>query len=193
MPTFLSDPPQTIYLLLVAAAIVAGLVWLNRRERRALYVFLGVLGVAALVVLVDRILESPREEAVRRVQAMMDAADHRDPEAFASQLAEKVTYVSEQRPVEFTREQLRSHQFWSLLRQFNVHVAAWDFSRDDVKWPDANSVEIGFLAKGETQGKQFPFYFRATFTRQSDGQMKLTRLATFDPLQRTKPLSIPGL
>jgi hypothetical protein len=62
-----------------------------------------------------------------------------------------------------------------------------------VKWPDANSVEIGFLAKGETQGKQFPFYFRATFTRQSDGQMKLTRLASFDPLQRTKPLSIPGL
>ena len=89
MPTFLSDPPQTIYLLLLAAVIVAGLVWLNRRERRALYVFLGVLGVAALVVLVDRLLESPREEAVRRVHAMMDAADHRDPEAFASQLAEK--------------------------------------------------------------------------------------------------------
>jgi hypothetical protein len=57
-------------------------------------------------------------------------------------------------------------------------------------------VEVGFLAKGELRGeggKQFPFYFRATFTRQADGQMKLSRLASFDPMSRHKPLSIPGL
>ena len=38
---------------------------------------------------------------------------------------------------------------------------------------DENTIEIGFLAKGEADGKQIPIYFRATFARQSDGQMKL--------------------
>jgi len=196
MPTFIADPPQTIYLALVAAVMASGLVWLNRRERRTLHVFLGVLAVTALVVLLDRLFESPREEAVRRVHAMMAAADRRDPEAFASQLAESVKYRGEQAEVTFNRDQLRRHSFWSLLHQFNVHVAAWDFSRDDVRWPDSNSVQIGFLAKGELRGeggKQFPFYFRATFTRQSDGELKLTRLESFDPMSREKRLSIPGL
>jgi hypothetical protein len=192
MPTFLSDPPQTIYLLLLAAVILAGLVWLNRRERRALYVFLGVLGVTALVVLVDRLLESPREEAVRRVHAMMEAADRRDPDAFAGQLADKVTYVGEQSPEEFTREQLRSHHFWSLLRQFNVHVAAWNFAL--LERPDENTVVIGFMAKGELPDrKQLHYHFRATFTRQGDGQMKLSRLESFDPMSHNKRVGVRGL
>jgi hypothetical protein len=196
MPTVISDPPQTIYLVLLAAVIVSALVWLNRREKRSLYAFFGVLAVTALVVLLDRLIESQREEAVRRVQAMMTAADRRDHESFASHLADTVKYQGEQGEITFTRDQLRRHSFWTLLGQFNVHVAAWDFSRDDVRWPDANSVEIGFLAKGELRGdggKQFPFYFRATFARQADGQMKLARLASFDPLNREKRLSIPGL
>jgi hypothetical protein len=195
MPTVIADPPQTIYLLLAAGVIVSGLVWFNRRGRRPLYVFLGVLAVTLLVVLLDRVFESPREEAVRRVHAMMAAADQRDPESFASHLADRVTYQGDNSR-DFTREELRNHSFWSLLRQFNVHVAAWDFSRDDVERPNADSVMIGFLAKGELRGeggKQFPFYFRATFTRQADGQMKLTRLESFDPMSRDKRLSVPGL
>ena len=196
MPDFIADPPQTIYLLLAAAVIVSGLVWFNRRGRRPLFVFLGVLSVTLLVVLLDRVFESPREEAVRRVHAIMAAADRRDPEAFASHLADRVTYQGDTSK-DFTREGLRTHPFWSLLHQFNVHVAAWDFSRDDVERPSADSVVIGFLAKGELRGeggKQVPYYFRATFTRQTDGQMKLTRLESFDPMQRkNKRVSIHGL
>ena len=197
MPTIVADPPQTLYLLLAAAIIVSGLVWFNRRGRRPLHVLLGVLAVTVFIVLLDRVFESPREEAVRRVHAIMSAADQRDREAFVVHFADRVTYQGEGSPTDFTRDQLRNHAFWSLLHQFNVHVAAWDFSRDDVEWPDANTVVIGFLAKGELRGeagKQFPFYFRATFTRQGDGQMKLTRLESFDPVQRkNKRLSIPGL
>jgi hypothetical protein len=195
MPTVIADPPQTIYLLLAAAVIVSGMVWFNRRGRRPLSVFLGVLAVTFLIVLLDRVFESPREEAVRRVHAMMAAADQRDPEAFASHLADRVTYQGDNSK-DFTREELRKHSFWNLLHQFNVHVAAWDFSRDDVERPNAGTVVIGFLAKGELRGeggKQAAYYFRATFTRQADGQMKLTRLESFDPLSRGKRLSVPGL
>jgi hypothetical protein len=194
MLTLLADPPRAIYLVLAAALITSALIWLNRRGRRALISLSVLSAVTALFVLCDQLFESPREEAVRRVQAMMAAADHRDPDAFASHLAEKVDYQGEQLPVTFTRDELRRHAFWSLLRQFDVHVAAWDFAREDAAEHDANSVVIGFLAKGEAQGKPFPFFFRATFTRQSDGQFKLSKLESFDALQRAnKRQSIPGL
>lgn len=192
MPTFLSDPPVVVYLVLAAVAIITGVVWLNRRTRKSLAVFLGVFAFVAVVLLIDRLFESPREEAVRRMQAMIHAADRVDPEAFAGHLADTVRYQDANGVKTFTREQLRHHSFWNVLRQFNVHVAAWDFSRADVAEVDENSIEIGFLAKGETQGKQIPMYFRATFTRQPDGSMKLTGLAAFDPIKRQKErVSIP--
>jgi hypothetical protein len=194
MPTFLADPPQVVIVLLVAGLLVTGLIWLNRRGRKVAIAFLVLLALTCLVVLVDRLFESPREEAVRRVQAMVAAADHHDPDAFVAHVADTVEYKGEsQTPAKFTRDQLRRHPFWNLLRQFNAHVAAWDFSRDDVTYPARQSVEVGFLAKGEADGKPFPMYFRATFQRQADGQLKLVRLASFDAVTRNKPVSVPGL
>ena len=193
MPTFLADPPQGLYLFLAAALIITGLVWLNRRNRKSLTAFLVVLGLTAVFLLVDRLFESPREEAVRRTQAMVQAADKVDPDSFVAQVADTVVYKAGSEEFSFTRDQLRRHSFWHSLRQFHPHVAAWDFSRDDVKRADANSVEIGFLTKAEAEGKPIPMYFRATFARQADGQFKLTRIASFDPMQRDKPFAIPQL
>jgi hypothetical protein len=184
MPTFLSDPPSVVYLVLAAVALVAGLVWLNRRTRKSLLVFLGVLALVGVVFLIDRLFESPREEAVRRVQAMARAADHGDAEAFASHLADTVKYQDAGGVKTLTREQLRHAGFWGLLRQFNVHVATWDFARADVVESGDNTVEIGFLGKAEAESKQIPMYFRATFARQPDGSMKLTALSSYDPVKR---------
>lgn len=185
MPTFLSDPPQTAYLLLFAAALVSGAVWFNRRDnRRALVVFGCVAGVLAVLFLLDKLFESPREESVRAVQAMVHAADTRDVNSFVEYIADSMEYRGESQPVTVTREQIRSAGFWNVLRQYNVHVAAWDFSRDEVREVGSNVIELGFLAKGEANGQQAPLYLRATFVRQPDGKMRLTRLATFDPLQR---------
>ena len=193
MPVFLADPPPALSLVLAAAAIITGLVWLNRRSRRALLVFLAVLLLTVILILIDRLFVSPREDAVGQVQAMVAAADRHDPTAFAAHLADRVEYQGEGLHVTFSRDQLRQHHFWSILQQFNVHVAAWDFSRDDVVQSDAKTITIGFLAKGETEGKPFPVYFKATFQQQADGHWKLSRLASFDPIERSKPLGVPGL
>jgi hypothetical protein len=192
MPTFLSDPSPTLYLVLAAVGVVAGVVWINRRTRKSLAVFLGVVAVVGVVFLIDAVFESPREEAVRRAQAIVKAADTRDTEAFVSHLADTLTYQGDNATLTLTREQLRRANFWSVLHQFNVHVAAWDFSREDVKTIDGNTIEIGFLAKGEAEGKQIPMYFRATFRKQPDGQMKLSGLASFDPVNRTERKDLSG-
>jgi hypothetical protein len=132
------------------------------------------------------LFESPREEAVRRAKAMVMAADAKDNEAFVSHLADSVSYEGDSTlPIIFSRDQLRHAPFWNLLRQNNAHVAAWDFSRTDVIEIDDKTIEIGFLAKGEAEGKQVPAYFRARFTRQPDGTMKMSSFASFDAVQRT--------
>jgi hypothetical protein len=185
MPTFLTDPSPAVFLLLAAAAFVSGAVWFNRRDRKSTIAFLTVAGLLVILLLLDRIFESPREESVRRVQLMARAADNGDAEGFAAQIADRFEYVGESTGSSITREQVRKGAFWNVLREHKVHVAVWDFSRDDVTEIDKDTVEIGFLGKGETGGKQIPMYFRATFSRQPDGQMRLIRFASFDPVKRT--------
>ncbi len=184
MPTFLADPPSFLFLFLGIVVILAGAVWSSRRERNSLIVFAVSMLLVLLLLLLDQTSESPREEAVRRVMAMVNAADKHDPEGFVNQLADTFEYQTDAGKIALSREQIRKANFWNVLKQYNVHVAAWDFARADVKQLDSNTIEIGFLGKGEADGKQFPMYFRATFARQPSGEMKLVALGSFDPLKR---------
>jgi hypothetical protein len=194
MPTFLSDPPLIVYVMLTLAVIISGSMWFNRRTQQSVIGFGSFVALLALLVLLDWLFESPREESVRRVLAMTHAADARDSEAFLSNIADSFEYEDVGRSRTISREALRTSAIWEILRQNNVHTAAWDFDRSDVVEVDANTIEIGFLAKGETTNNQVPIYLRAKFTRQQDGQMKLTGLASFDPMKRTNErLSIPYL
>jgi hypothetical protein len=194
MPTFLSDPPFAVYVSLIVVLIVSGMLWLSRRERKSSIAFGCAISLLAAIVLLDHFFESPREESKRRVNEMVEASNARNPEAFLSHVADTLQYQGESsNPIPITKEQLRNSGFWGILRQFDVRVAAWDFDRNDVTRIDDDTIEIGFLASGKADGKQIPMYFRAKFTRQSDGQMKLSGLASYDPLKRTKERqSIPN-
>jgi hypothetical protein len=194
MPTLLSDPPFALYAILVLGVLASFAVWFNERNRKSLLVFGCFAGLLALLVVIDSLSESPREEAVRRVKDMARAIDARDQDAFLGNIADTLEYQGEGVAKRIPREDLRKSSIWSLLNQFGVnHVAAWAFDRDDVKELSDNAIEIGFLGKAEADGKQAPMYFRATFTREADGKWRLSKLASFDPFKRTnEQKSIPN-
>ena len=194
MPTFLSDPPFAVYISLVVAVIVTGMLWFSRRDRNSSIALGCALSLLVAIALLDHLFESPREESVRRVNEMIEAANARNPEAFLNHVADAIQYQGESsNTITVTKDELRRSGFWGILRQFNVQVAAWDFSRSDVAYIDDNNIEIGFLASGKADGKQIPMYFRAKFTRQPDGQMKLSALASYDPIKRVNERkSIPN-
>jgi hypothetical protein len=187
------DPPQIVYLLLGGLLVVTGAIAAQKQDRRAVIPF----GIAALLLLliflIDRFCESPREEAVRRVYMMQLAADAKNPDAMAEHVADKLMIVAgDGEGKTITREELKASSFWSILRSQNVHIAVWGFSRDDAKQINDNTIEIGFLGKGEIPGgAQIPVYLRATFAKQTDGSWKLTILRTYDPIDHTKPFPIP--
>lgn len=188
MPTLISDPPFIVYATLVVAAAVCIAIWLNKRDAKSRLAAGATIALLIGVILIDRLFESPREESVRRVQAMARAADQRDPEGFLSQVADRIEYQGEGGHSHIvTRDDLRRSGAWTALRAYDLHVAAWDFDRNEVTQIDSNTIEIGFFGKAETRadGKQIPMYFRAKFTRQPDGTMKMTGLASYDAIRRT--------
>jgi hypothetical protein len=185
MPAILSDPPFALYALFVVAVVACGAVWVNKRDKRSGAAFLVSVGLLAGLFLLDRLFESPREEATRRVQEMARAADARNPDAFLSHVADTFEYDGTGAPRKVSREELRRSGVWSVLQQYQVHVAVWDFDRNDIREVDPNTVEIGFLAKAESGDKQIPMYLRAKFTRQPDGQLKLSGLSSYDAMKRT--------
>ena len=192
MPTFLSDPTQGFYLALVTFAVVSGAVFARNQSKKSGAVFGVALLLLLAVYLCDAAGESPREQAVRRATAMAAAANDKNPDAFVEHIAETFDYTGEQNTVKKNRSDIRASSLWPLLRQYNVRVSAWAFDRAEVKEIDENSVEIGFMAKGEAEGKPVMFYLRATFKKQADGQMKLTALRSFHPANHTERVSIPG-
>jgi hypothetical protein len=125
---------------------------------------------------------------------MQVAIDARDPAAFVEHVADSVEIKTAGPARTISREELKKHPFWETLKAYNVKVAVWDFARDDVKDLGNGTIEIGFMGKGTPKdGGPIPIYLRATFTRQSDGTYKLSGLQTFEPLDHTKPVTIPGL
>ena len=192
MPTFLIDPAPAFYLVLLAFAIVTGTIAARYQDRSSSIRFGIALAVLLLAYLIDKSFESPREEAVRRVQAMAQAADAKNPDAFVEHLADSFEYRGGEKPTTVKRDEMRTVPFWEMLRQINARVTVWDFSRDDVKQVDANTIEIGFSGKGESGGTPILLYMKATFRKQPDGQWKLTAIASFKFENHNEALAIPN-
>src|SRR5262245_47966749 len=126
MPTFISDPPQIVYIVLGVCLVVSGAIAAQKQDRRAILPFVAVFFAMLAVFLIDKFIESPREESVRRAQMMAAAADANHPDAFVAQVADTFEYRGDGEPKKLTREQMKSHHIWSQLRQFDVHVAVWE-------------------------------------------------------------------
>jgi hypothetical protein len=191
---FLTDPPASLYYVFAAVLIVTGLVAVQKQDRRALAAFGAAFLLVAVFFLIDKLNESPREEAERRVHFMAAAATVQNPDAFCEHLAPEVElHTTGGPPVKKGREDLRAGGFWGQLRFMGANVRVWDFGRTDVKEIDENEIEIGFMARGaDSSGKMFPLYGRATFRRQQDGQFKLTVFKSFNAVSRKEPQTIPN-
>jgi hypothetical protein len=125
---------------------------------------------------------------------MAMAADAKNPDAFAEQLADKVTLASgNDTGKTLTRDEVKNHPFWQALRAFDVGVTVKGFSRDDTKEVNENTVEVGFMGHGTPRGQNsIPVYVRATYSKQPDGSFKLTAMRFFDPVNHNQGFPIPG-
>ncbi|MBM3979039.1 MAG: hypothetical protein FJ304_01905 [Planctomycetes bacterium] len=192
---FFIDPPRWWYLLLGGFLVISGAVASQKQSKRATLAFGVAFFLMLLAFLVDKSSESPREEAVRRTFMIGASADAKNPDAFVEHVADTVTVHTADAPAgkPLSRDELKKHPFWDLLRKNNVKVSVADFAREDVVEIDANTIEIGFLGKGTPQGlPTIPVYMKGTFKKQPGGSYKLSALKLYDHLDRKKLATVPN-
>jgi hypothetical protein len=189
MPPFLSDPPFTTYLLLAVAALVAGGVWLKNRGPRT-RAAVGVIVVLLLVLLAaDYFVESPREEAVRRVKAMEVAANARQWDAVGTHVAGDFAYATFKKPTFLAAAGTAANK-WGATVNFK------DFDRDNFAVLPDGHIRVGFVGQiFSTGNERVPVYIEADFVKQPDGAWLMQTFKVYNYITRTKggEQRLPGL
>lgn len=189
MPTLLSDPSTFTYVFLGMAAAAAGFAWVRTRSRTGLRVFAALAGLVAVVALVDYLVESPREEAVRRVRAMGDAANRKDWPGVFENVSDQFKFRTYTKAT-FQMVVVRNSP------QYNATLNFTGFERDLVEYRPDGTIKLGFI--GQADSSVIPtgrgvVYIEAVFGRDPDGAMRLRELEVFEYINRKSSQFIQGL
>ena len=189
MPTFLSDPTDTQYLLLALALLIAGGVWFNRRDRKSARAFAVVAGVAAALLLLDFLIRSPRESAVRTVEALSAAANARNWDDFDKLVSKDFEHKG------LKKADLKG-KLAAVIGMFDARTAVWGFDRDKVRQTADDRIEVVFDVKVDPKtGAAYYGHFKSGLVREADGEWRLKSLAIYSYTSKTngpeEPL--PGL
>lgn len=163
MPVFLSDPSPTLVLLLGALAIIAGAVAAIRRSRKAAIPFAVFLLLTLLLVICDKVAESPREAATKTMQSIATATQNKQPDAVVSHLADSFSYKGMRKAeVKKLLEDLNAFSGWS-------GAVLTDFDHADAEYLGADGIKIGFVSRPlNIPSPAYIYYTKATFRKQGN-------------------------
>jgi hypothetical protein len=185
MPTALSDPTTTFYVILGAITVIFGAIALRRQKRSDLINF--AIPAVALVALfvIDRMVESPREQAVRKIQEMGTASRDKKFDELFKHVSDSFKHKS------LDKKGLRELANSAEGRGFGG-IAEYDLARSGFKEIDANTIEQGFRVK-HNGTPELHFYVYATFKKEADGEWRLTTFELADPVnvKDKKDLPVP--
>lgn len=186
MPTFLSDPPLAVYLVLFLALLVGGGVWLRTRKKPYLIATIILAGLLVAVVLCGIAFESPREESARRVAEMAAALSAKDWNKFADHVSESFDHKG------IKKKDLKKG--FDLGTQYGITATAWDFKLAEGTTPTDTRIELEFEGKATAAtGEPLLKHFRATFVKDPDGKFRMTGFTPYNYVQKKVEEPIPGL
>jgi hypothetical protein len=193
---WLFEGRTAVYVSLAAAGIVMLVALAQRRKRLWLIGVVLAAVLAGLYFLLDRAVETDREQVVRKMQTMAAAVQPRNLEAIFSHISDR-----------FNRngvDKARFRQLASRAISQVDEVEVWDFTfpenfRGTVQLPGeaapAETIQVHFMAKPKggmaLGGPANPV--EARFVRDPDGQWRMVNFQVFNPVITNQPEAIPGL
>jgi len=191
MPTFLSDPTNGFYIIALIIALVGIGLWYRSRDKGSVVRAAILVGALVLVFAIDKLVESPREESVRKVNEITAAINEKNQEKFLANISDDFEYKG------IKKDKLKDGQVWKLVEQHSPKVSS-KTDREDVQYPSKTNpnIVIGFTSRIESAGMDIPVYFRATFGKDSDGQWRLKTFTAYDdPIKKGNgsEMNLPGL
>ncbi len=195
MPLLLSEPPVVLVALLgLLGLLVAGVgvavttAAMDRPSARTVGRLLLAVGVLLLLLafawfVAGFFIESPREEATRRVTAMADAVTAKDWAKFSENVSESFDAKG--------RKKADLKSVFDQGKAFNLRAVAWDFAETDQP-PNDTEVVIQFEGKATAAtGEPLMRHFEATFVKDPDGKFRMKRYEAFNYLKKNEKEDVP--
>ena len=184
MPTFLSDPPDSLYIALFVLMLAGVGIWVRTRKRKTMIAAGVGIGLFAGLFLIDKLFDSPREIVIRAAGEFERDFNTGDWNKFEKHIAE-----------DFDRKGKKKKDIktaYDFAKSYNAKIALWSFNRDDVA-VNGDTITVGFDAKPEgPEAEAFHRYVRASFKKSSNGKYQLVTYTTYKSLNRNAEEEIAG-
>jgi hypothetical protein len=185
MPTWLSDPTREFYLVLFVFVVISVTLWARNRTRRNLAWAAVAAAVLVLVFACDKLVESAREEAVRRAREMAKAANEQLGRPPAQRNWDGLAaHISDQFDFHGVRKD-------GLLKEIAQASAAGEgegdvteFDRSRVEYQPGDQVMVSFVVRVFPRGSHFTapqarFHVEGVFAKDPDGHYRLRGMRLF--------------
>jgi hypothetical protein len=199
---WLFEGRQTVYVVLAAAAALLLVAWWQTRKRYWLIGAGAVVGLVGLYFLLDRLVETDREQVVRKVREMAAAVEARNIDGIFVHVSKEFRLGG------LDKDGFRSFAEQAIRLRQVEEVEVWDFdvppayrspheSRVGGSTRQTLVAQVAFRAKPKGNGPGMEgvgYPCEARFVRDPDGQWRLLDFQVFKPVSDTKePLPIPQL
>jgi len=185
MPTALSDPSMSLYAILGVATVLLGIIALRRQKRSdAINFCIPLVALIALFV-IDKAVESPREQTVRKIQEMGQSSRDKKYDELFKHVSDSFKYKSlDKKALQEKAKQADGQGFGG----FEVY----DLARSSFKPMEDGTIQQGFGVKHKGE-PPLPFYVKGTFKKDPDGEWRLVTFKLYDPINMNDEKEIPGL
>jgi hypothetical protein len=117
MPTLLSDPSTSLYVILGVISVILGSIALRRQKRSDAINFAIPLAALVALFLIDYFVESPREQVVKAIQEMETATQNKKHEDVFKHVSEKFQYESlDKKGLQEKAKHAESIEMWKGIR-----------------------------------------------------------------------------
>jgi ketosteroid isomerase-like protein len=185
MPTVLSDPSPTLYVILGAVVVIFGAIAVRRQKRSDVINFAIPAVLLLALFLIDRAFESPREKVEKAIKEMGTATRAKKHDDVFRHVSDSFKYKS-----------LDKKGLQDKARQADVigfgGISEYDLARSGFRAIDDNTIEQGFRVKHAGQ-PEVHFFVVGTFKKDPDGEWRLSTFKLFDPVNTKDEKDIPGL
>jgi hypothetical protein len=206
MPVWLSDPPRSLYVILIVATVLpfaAAIFFVgapmpqrdktkpkkkfSRRHRLiALSAVFGLL-LAGLYTC-DRLLMSDRKQIEHNLQEMSEGVKERNMDKIFRHISDKFRYgsVTDKKRLQFVANNARQS---GQVDEFPI----WDVVMDPIS-KETNEVNVQFRFKVTGENiRENHFFGRTIFVREADGQWRATTFHVYPGTGTREEFTIPGL
>jgi hypothetical protein len=191
MPVFISDPSSTTYAIIAIMVAVLGGLYYRSRKKKDLFPLIGGAGVLLTLILIDFFVESPREETMRKMNEMSAASAKKNWDEVFTNVSDSFNYKGSGGMTQTDKKGLRE-KVRSVESMIEKGFVVWGFSRDDFKQINDNTAEIGFSSKVKDRDETTS-YVKAVFTKDPDGQWRMSGFTCYEPINTKERRNLPGL